>query len=283
MATANQNYQGVDNDWANAANWSASGIPTADDLVRIGGSSQGLSVNLGQGAVSPGLDGLFLAETMTGDLGATGNPLIIDADTVTCRSGASQSWFEGTYAEFIAAPMLMTDNACVIDASGGDTITNLYSLRGRVTIVDGSAITNGFVMAESGSAILVIQANTTFSGDLHINSGRVLLSGEIDGTVFLDGGILEMLIGCDVNKLVLDGGTCQFKDGDFTGGSDSVIIKGGVFDASAHFKQTTIPNMRILSNTARINLRTKANAIDITTFKNIGNAILITDDGKSYA
>lgn len=242
----------------------------------------------GGGTLSGGIDpvvlaGLFSAETMTGNLGGTGNPLKIDATTVTCRSGAQEFWIKGTYPEFIAAPKLLTPNACVIDTITPELLTNLFVQRGRVTIVDSSLVTTGYVLGEAGDAILVIQANTVFSGDLHIDAGRVLLSGEVDGVIYLSGGgILEMLEGCDVNKLLMTGGTCEFKDGSFTGATDSVVIKSGHFNGSAHGKQTTIPDFKILSNNASVNLRTGVNAIDITTYKQIGSAKVVLDDGKTY-
>lgn len=278
MAAKDQDYLGVSPDWQNAGNWST-GVPVANDNVRLTDSSQALTTNLNQSAITPPYDLLHLSETMTGNLGGTGNPLIVDADTVTCRSGAQESWFRGTYPQFIAAPRLLTANACVIDTVAPELLTNLYVQRGLVTLLDSSVITNGFMLAEGSSAKLIVQANTVFSGDLHINAGRVILDGEVDGTVFLNGGVLEMTENADVNDLVQTGGTCEFDDGDFTG---SVIIHAGHFNGSRHGKFTLIPDMKILSNVAHVNLRTQVGAIDITTFLQIGTAKVILDDGKTY-
>jgi hypothetical protein len=293
MATTDQDYQGVDGDWQNAANWSESGYPGPDDTARIMNDNTDLDTNLNQDAATwtPNnpIANLLFAETYLGDVGASGNVLAINGGILTYRSGGTQGWIKGGWDEVFAAPVLTTPNALQIDsrdASADGDINRLYVERGYVTIVAGATVLYCFVLPGANDATLVIAATTTLTNDLHVDSGLVLCSGEVDGIVYVSGGTFRMVNDtADVNKIIQSGGKVEMEKGVISGGSasdPSVIVKGGHFDAHKHGQFGTIANFVAMGEHSLVDFRTGTKAITRTASRKIGNPRILVDDGDTF-
>lgn len=175
------------------------------------------------------MSGLLVAETYTGDLGGVGNELEINADEVIYRSGGAAGHIVGGFNTVYAYPVKGLPNALQIrsrDSSGSGKIGRMFVGRGWTTIVGGSTVDEIFMVPGANDARLIIQAGTTIPGDLHVGGGLVLLSGEVDGIIYMSGGILRCTVAAaDANRIIGVGGEVHFDEGTITGGTFVLAVK----------------------------------------------------------
>ncbi len=163
----------VDGNFQTAGNWNG-GVPVSnDDAIVPSVATRSMDAGMDQsGAVD--LDSLVVHRGYAGNIGSSGNPLKIAADKVLFM-GAGEFWFEND---------ITTDDVRIIAATpqtvvnlGGDTITSIAILRGKVTI--------------DGTTGAIADLNVGYFTD-RLNDSRVTIAASA-GTLtslFQDGGKL---------------------------------------------------------------------------------------------
>lgn len=165
---------GNEGDYSTAANWSPSGVPTANDSVYITGS-QSITAGLDQSSVE--LDDFIVLPDYTGDIGSASGSLLIDmADADRFEfSGRGTAYIDvGTAA--ITARVKQTKNASNGQSGlylAGSAIASLIVESGSVELHDDATAT--VVDVRSGATLRV---GTDATGTtIHNNGGTLYFDG----------------------------------------------------------------------------------------------------------
>ena len=179
--------------WA-AASFDTNSLPASNDTVIFGSWGQGDVISsLSQTAVD--LDLLQIQDSYFGRIGNHGNPLIISADLVIARGRGTLHYQDGNGTTDVM--ILDSDNLVNAAYIGGNTITRLRVMKGRVKLVTGIGTI----------------------ADLEVS-----YRSNIDGDAYVDAGDLGALV---VTDLRMDGGTLKV----FGATIQNFTISAGLLDA----------------------------------------------------
>lgn len=156
---------GNEGDWATAANWDGSGVPSNGDAVYFDGSSnQDVTEGFDQSAVA--LASLNVSKEYTGSIGSTGSPLIIDATTLRYYGSGTFAGFSGDYPTVYIDSSQTAANSIELTGQGTD-INNLYIFKGRVLLKTGSTVVATYIMyrdSKLNDVVLNIEPSCTLTG-----------------------------------------------------------------------------------------------------------------------
>lgn len=227
-----------------AASFDTNLLPANNEKVVFDGTGQGSVIGgLNQAAVD--LDLLQVDPEYTGNIGQTGNPLIISADEVVYQGGGSMWYQDGSGI----TDLMIVESANYIDAVSlsGATITRLRTIDGRVNILPnftgiiakleidpGVSNFGAYVDVFNGSTCSVTDAYVT-GGVLNANEVHLFPGATIN--VVMLGGIYYTIYGIEFNaNFVVAGGAVVWSGFSAAAGSTSfwngnLLLLGGVFDA----------------------------------------------------
>lgn len=241
---ATRYYLGVDGNWENTANWSASTVPVDDDDVIIANSDTDLTTNLDQlpGGTEVDLASLKVAESYTGNLGSSGNPLKI-ASAETWIAGAGDVYLEGATSHDL--PLIHVDKP-----GSFSKVANLAGYIGEVNVKRGrceiAANFNGdvtltfrclFRNQQGQDAELIIGAGGTVA-ELVVTGGRVVNDSAIT-TIRLSGGSFKTTTGA-ITTGYQYGGTFYWENDETI---TTLYGYGGKFDATGNTQVQTTPTV----------------------------------------
>ena len=121
-------------DWGNTASWSTGSVPVSSDLVIFDGISSNRSVTGGLNQTGVNLAELQISPAYTGNIGLTGNPLVIDSLKVLHRGSGTLYWKAETDATRIRIDSPNLIAAAVL--SGSSSGWRLAVKKGHVTCDD---------------------------------------------------------------------------------------------------------------------------------------------------
>lgn len=232
-------WVGTTGAWSTAGNWSPSGVPVVDDDVIFRDNSQSVTTGLDQSALVGALDSLTIESTYTGNIGASGNPLIIDSDFVFNRSGGDEFWLKGDAVGSVVVleTNIAAENVFVVD--GAQVRGYVYS--GRMTL-SATALFSGAitVLSTGGNLVPILIYNSgAESAGLILYDGLVESNtGTITGASFVHGGEF-VHNGGTVTSLDCAGGVTYYDNGSILG----LTSIGGLLDAT---RTTATRNITLL-------------------------------------
>ncbi len=175
---ATREWQDVDGDWTNTANWSDATVPVTDDDVVIGSGTQDITTNIDQNGVS--LASLKVGENYTGKIGTSGTKLIINATEFTFSGMGTANYIKG---EFVTVT--------IIDGASSTTMLDIEGYDGSVPI-DTGGITTLRVLGGRGTtnisagALAAIEAIGATRSTVTVESDVTALA-----TIVIDAGEVE--------------------------------------------------------------------------------------------
>lgn len=247
-------YQGADGGWANA-NFVSGAVPIDDDEIVIPSS---IAVNISgtdQGGVD--LDLLQIAAGFRGNIGASGDPLLIDGDKIV-HLGSGTLFLKATDNEATDWVVVDSDNTSLAahldsepaDVGSGGTMTRVTVKKGAVTL----AATLGIGGLPANLDIgfrnnVATDANVTLNCDLLATTGTLLMNGGMltsignvpiavqrAGTWVQDAGV--------ITALHLMGGTCFLKT---TETMALANVMGGILNLVANELGKTVTNIYLFT------------------------------------
>lgn len=212
MALPPTYYQGTDGAWL-AANFSLGAVPVDDNHVIAPAAVTASITGIDQTLID--LEYLEFARGYRGNIGASGNPLIIDADKLIHR-GSGTLWHESTATALGGADWIVidSDNVSSLAANIAGAVTHRVSVRkGQVTLA-----------ATLGSTTLPNQVDVSYrnnpSDDATVTINCALLANT---------GILNMMAGlCTIT--VGGAAAAAFPIVNITGGTLTFTNNGGATD-----------------------------------------------------
>lgn len=275
---ATRNFAGVNDDWESVSNWT---VPVPNDDVIIRNSSQSLAQNLDQtGVGEPGESGsqltsLVVARDYTGNIGGTGNPLRINAETARIFPGGKECWITGAFTEIHVHPLLREANAVVLGSQGtsdGENIDDAFFYGGRIVVPTNTKIENLYILP--GDAFVLIETAGTGSIDyLYVDGGQEVEFKGACTNLINSGGIVRVTGGSVTNYDGQPGAKLAWEEGSIT----KIISRGTHHvDGTKHTAAATLTTLIALGGTT-VDFRTGVNAITITNQTVLGGAKLLED------
>lgn len=193
-------------DWGVAANWTPATVPVNGDDVFFSSGSVNVDAGLAQGAVT--LGSLRIGSQYTGNIGSSGNYLVIGSTLVIFNSGGAECWLDGAYTTLRVLNGISSANMLQVK---GDTGT-LRVLGGNGTITYSASSTTLDVVEIFGAEgiTVAIPSGVTSLDNVTVDSG-VLTCGAPVGTLLnIIGGLVKITDSATVNVLDLNGGVSEY-------------------------------------------------------------------------
>lgn len=237
-----------------AASWSPSGVPAANDSIYFDESSQQDAVS-GLTALSGfDLTRVWIKEGYEGNIGADGNPFTVKPGRLIHEGSGSLYLSQADHASI--SPNVVVDSPNLIDAftltaAGSDL--RLHVLSGAAKILDNvGAFTVLTVSQKRISTSLEIGSGTGEISYYYQNGGTVTTkrglgpaSGTVDGTCVMDGG--RLVIADDFNLsstwflLNLAGGVVEHNAIVSSGAMpQNIFVSSGLLDMTKDYRAKTI-------------------------------------------
>ncbi len=248
----------IDTRWDLAGNWSPSRVPTATDVALIPGSAvrmptvSGIKqtvnrVNVKAGATITIADTLAVLSDIQSEGTINGNGQLQVMSTTDFPLTAGKTWTVTVRYNATASQKVVTGNYAHLDISGGNRVlsdTGVIAVAGNYTVTTGTLVTNGSTLHFNGSTTqtisgattfanlqvtksgivnaLVLGGNTTVTGVLTLNSGRIHNAANYNFTLnnsnptALIGGSATAFIDGPFSRNTTVGNTYSFPVGDYT-------------------------------------------------------------------
>lgn len=195
-------------DWNTAGNWDG-GVPAPGDVVIIRSGTAAITTNItGLGATTLAL--LYIEPGYTNNIGGSGNDLTISATKVT-HLGSGQLWMEDGTGPTVHTVIDCASPSTVVNL-GGASFSNVYVLRGTVTIDATCTATNLYVHYHdnpgSDANVTILAGAGTCT--LYRQTGGVVVSENTLATCDLIGGRLTKQGSTTITTLNQNGGECIY-------------------------------------------------------------------------
>lgn len=279
-------WQGTDGDWDTAGNWSTATIPLTNDTVILpAGNSYSLTTTLNQAAVD--LDLLEIDAGYTGQVGASGTPLKIDADLVK-HYGRGTLYYEsdGAVTDWFIVNSMSNALAAYLD---GDQITKITVQSGFVELaatLGTGAITTTLEVGGSISGTDVIihpksaSPSSAIVTTLHQTGGTVRSTGVIT-TANVSGGMLKQDTYGIATLNVFPGGRVVYNSSEDNGILIAAnVFEGGILDLSGTAYRKTITTLTLHHGSTLIR---DPNLTTITTENDLGGRKLASHSPEAKA
>ena len=267
MATRTWTGTAADGSWTNTTNWLEAAVPVTGDAVYFYNSSQAVSTNLAQSAVT--LTSLTIDSSYTGTIGTATTLLAIGATNVTI-GGVGASGIQGAGATRINLNLgSVASTVTVLSSanSGADVGEPPIRLLGTNIVVNaesgfigggteaGDAATFNFFRVGSGASgslssptVYIGQGSTITEWD--IAGGTILdLSNQATTTINIAGGTYTRQGNGAVTTLNILNGTCRYNG---TGTITNSFING-TLDFSGDTRAKTVTNCTAYGGTINAN------------------------------
>lgn len=264
VTMANPVWVSTDGDWSAVGSWSTGAVPVSTDIVTFDGARSQVSVTSGLAQAAVVLAYLRIKANYTGDIGASGGHLVIQATKVT-HLGSGDVYI---------SPSEGSIGTAMLDSLSGSLFLNgitknIHNLAGLVTVQASASglveFTQWGVQAEttflSGSSAMV--RSTIHAGTVNCAvppSALLKVAGGVwnqtiwdqeTTNVYVEGGTFKfiptVLPTAPITKLVAASGLADFQDANFAVTVNTLIIgpNGDVIDSDiGTFGGTLIIDLR---------------------------------------
>lgn len=187
MAATYNDWLDVDNNYANAANWTL-GVPVATQDVRIRTGTKDITSGLNQSAVT--LNSFLVTGGYAGSIGTVGTSLQIAVNNVTTASETTRIAMVRGYCYL--SPVMNGDTLYIDSASGGagvaitgGTLDGAYAVAcgasGSVKLASGITTLSGIVIS-CGIGLTIEKAT---SSNVELWAGNHIISASLTGTTII--------------------------------------------------------------------------------------------------
>ena len=285
-ATSQQATMATNRDFDNTGNWDNADVPDPGDSTLLADiiASKGIDGKSITLLLGTPLAHLRVAPTWLGDIGSSGNQLILDADEVRYGADSRKECHlkMDVTNDFYAEHSSMETDALVF-THRTTACPNFWALRGRTKLSPTPTITNLRIVpltGDDGNCIVTVESGGTLVL-LQMKGGRCeykstvtlptvdMFAGEL--THNSTGTITAATIDADGNLIMLDGVI-----------TTAIVFGGGRLDLSRSAKDKTITTLHALDG-AIIDLRNYAGTNTITTLKTYGQPKILMNNGTSLS
>lgn len=222
-------WQGGDGNWNTGSNWSTGSAPGADNNVVFDGSTN-VSVTTVPSTTTTNIALLQTDRTYSGDLGGSGNEIVLLADKIIHEGTGTLWWNSNTgtsKTDSIVVNSTNTTNAATI---GGDEVEYITVNGGRVTISGSLSTDCNLIIGSSG--IVDVTANGSLTASTLTMGGGICNSNIDWSSAVVSGGTFTQAT-TEVASLTCTGGTCYLNFRDPSGSEitgDLIVQNTGVVD-----------------------------------------------------
>tara|TARA_Y100000593_G_C4280748_1_gene322627 strand:+ start:505 stop:1362 length:858 start_codon:yes stop_codon:yes gene_type:complete len=224
-------WQDVDGDWTNTANWSDATVPVTDDDVVIGSGTQDITTNIDQNTVS--LASLKVGENYTGKIGTSSSKLIINATDFNFSGMGTSNYVKGEFVTVTVIDGATSTTMLDIEGYDGSTpidtdgITTLRVLGGRGTVNISAGALAAIEMIGATRATVTVESDVTALATIVIDSGDVETATNIATKATCYGGTLTVTGSATAAEIELyDGGSVDYNS---SGTITTLDVFGGTF------------------------------------------------------